>query len=313
MNVKIGNREVGNGQPCFVVAEIGINHNGDLGTALQLIDVAVKAGCDAVKFQVRTVPVVYSETELVKPRAVHRTIIDSALKRKVLSAEAEKRIIDSSYENTTNGDLKNALELTSDEYEEIGRYCLEKSILWSVSPWDEASVERVASFNLPFVKVASASLTDDNLLRKVRSLGVPVLLSTGMSTMEEVKHAVHLLGENDLVLLHTVSVYPADEEDLNLAVIMTLRSEFPGIPIGYSGHERGTTLSVAAVALGACVVERHITLDRTMPGSDHAASLEPGGIGRVVTNIRRLEKAMGNGVKTLYPKEIPIKAKLRRV
>lgn len=311
--VQIGQFKVGNGQPCFIVAEIGINHNGDLDTAFRLIDEAVASGCNAVKFQKRTVSVVYSAAELAKQRPVHASILEAALARGVLAEDAVKRLRDSGLQDSTNGDLKLALEFTVEEYEKIDAYCKQCGILWSVSPWDEQAIDDVREFNLPFIKIASASLTDDALLKKARSIHVPVILSTGMSSAEQVAHAVDVLGKDDLVLLHTVSTYPAEDQDLNLSVIQTLRSMFPDIPVGYSGHERGTTLCVCAVALGACVVERHITLERTMPGSDHAASLEPDGIKRVVSNIRRLEKARGDGVKGILDKEKPIMAKLRRV
>ena len=314
MNININSQPIGKGQFCFVIAEIGINHNGSLDTALNLIDVAVIARCNAVKFQKRTVPVVYSAGELAKPRAFHRSILDAGIKRGVFSLEDLARLETSDYQNTTNGDLKRALEFGPAEYARIDAYCKDVGIAWSVSPWDEQAVDDVAPFQLSFWKIASASLTDDGLLRKIRSAanGVPVILSTGMSTMEQVAHAVDVLGKENLILLHTVSTYPAEESELNLRVIQTLKDAFPEVPVGYSGHERGTTLSVCAVALGACVIERHITLDRTSPGSDHAASLEPEGIKRVVDNIRRLEKAMGDGAKRVLPTEVPIQAKLRR-
>lgn len=310
--VKIGKHIVGGDNPCFVIAEIGINHNGNLKVALQLIDVAVAAGCSAVKFQKRTVEVVYSQEELAKPRQVDRSILESAIERGVLSDEAVQRLRSSDFTDSTNGDLKFALEFTKSEYAQINEYCKERGILWGVSPWDEHALDEISAFDQPFIKIASATLTDDELLKKVRSYKKPIVLSTGMSTMEEVRHAVEVLGESDLVLLHTVSTYPAKESELNLRVMHTLRSMFPGIPIGYSGHENGTTLSVCAAALGACVIERHITLDRTMPGSDQAASLEPDGLKRVVSNIRRLEQALGSSMKELLDCEKPIKAKLRR-
>lgn len=311
--VQIGKFKVGYGQPCFIIAEIGINHNGDLNTAFRLIDEAVAAGCNAVKFQKRTVSVVYSLAELSKPRSVHPSILTAALSRGVLCEEAVQRLKYSELQNSTNGDLKLALEFTVDEYKKIDTYCKERGIMWSVSPWDEQTIDDMRRFNLPFIKIASASLTDDALLRKARSLGVPVVLSTGMSTIEQVIHAVDVLGQDNLVILHTVSTYPAEDQDLSLGVISTLRATFPDVPVGYSGHERGTTLCVCVVALGACVIERHITLERTMPGSDHSASLEPAGIKRVVGNIRRFEKAMGDGVKVVLEAEKPIAAKLRRV
>ena len=285
-SVRIGGRDIGVGRPCYVVAEIGINHNGDLDLAKKLISVAVSSGCDAVKFQKRTVDIVYTAEELAKPR-----------------------------ENpfgTTNGDLKRALEFDADDYREIDAYCKTVKMPWFVSPWDEASVDFMAQFKSPCFKVASASLTDDNLLRHMRRTGKPIILSTGMSTMAEIDHAVSVLGRHDLIVLHASSTYPAHYEELNLRVIPELRKRF-NVPIGYSGHETGITSSVAATVLGACMVERHITMDRAMWGSDQAASLEPNGILRLVRDIRLVEQSLGDGQKRVYEREFPIMQKLRRV
>ncbi len=284
--VRLGSKVVGPGRPCYVIAEIGINHNGDIDLAKKLINVASGAGCDAVKFQKRTIDVVYSAEELAKPR-------------------------ESPFGNT-NGELKRGLEFEFEEFQEIDRYCREVKIDWFASCWDEASVDVIAQFNVPCFKIASASLTDDNLLRQTRSMGKPIILSTGMSTIKEVDHAVEILGKQDLVLLHACSTYPAYYEELNLRVIDLLRSRY-GTPVGYSGHETGLPSSVAAAVMGACVVERHITLDRSMWGSDHAASLEPNGITRLVRDIRLIEKSMGDGVKRVLEREQPIIKKLRRV
>jgi N-acetylneuraminate synthase len=284
--VRLGSKLVGPGKPCYVIAEIGINHNGDIDIAKKLINVASGAGCDAVKFQKRTIDVVYSPEELAKPR-------------------------ESPFGNT-NGDLKRGLEFEREEYEEINRYCREVKIDWFASCWDEASVDFIARFQVPCFKVASASLTDDKLLRHTRKVGKPILLSTGMSTLNEVDHAVEVLGKQDLVLLHACSTYPAYYEELNLHVIDVLRERY-GVPVGYSGHETGLASSVAAAVLGSCIVERHITLDRSMWGSDHAASLEPNGITRLIRDIRLIEKSMGDGVKRVLEREQPIIKKLRRV
>jgi N-acetylneuraminate synthase len=284
--VRIGNRMVGPGNPAYIIAEIGINHNGDLDLTRRLISVAVAAGCDAVKFQKRTIDVVYSQDELSKPR-----------------------------ENpfgATNGDLKRGLEFGHDEYRLIDRYCREVKMTWFASCWDQGSVDFVDQFDPPCYKIASASLTDDDLLKHTRRKGKPIILSTGMSSLEEVDHAVKVLGTKDLVLLHTCACYPANYPELNLRVIETLRERY-GVPVGYSGHETGLPSSVAAVALGACCVERHITLDRAMWGSDQAASLEPNGIGRLVSYIRLVEQSMGDGVKRVAEREVPIIKKLRRV
>jgi N-acetylneuraminate synthase len=284
--VKIGNTLAGDDQPCYIIAEIGINHNGDMNLAKRLIAVASAAGCNAVKFQKRRVDVVYTAEELAKPRE--------------------------SPFGTTNGDLKRALEFGIKDYEEIDAYCRTLDIPWLVSCWDEQSLEVMRPFALPCFKIASASLTDDSLLEKTRELGKPIILSTGMSTLEEMDHAVSVLGKRDLILLHACSAYPASYEELNLRVIPQLRERY-GVPVGYSGHETGIPSSVAAVALGACCVERHITLDRAMWGTDHAASLEPNGITRLVRDIRLIEKSMGDGVKRVYDSEIPVRNKLRRV
>lgn len=310
--IKIGDREVGLGKPCFIIAEVGINHNGDIDLARRLIDVAVSSGADAVKFQKRTIPVVYSEEERMKPREIPPQIIVSAIRRGVFSEDSRARLVSSNFTDTRNEDQKLALEFTQKEYEAIDAYCKGKKILWFASPWDEASVDFLEQFNPPCYKVASASLTDDELLKYIRSKGKPIILSTGMSTVEQIEHALNILGENNCIILHCTSTYPSQADELNLSVIQTLRNKFPNIPIGYSGHETGVSSSLAAVALGACVVERHITLDRAMWGSDQAASLEPHGLVQLVRYIRHFEVAAGDGVKRVYESEIPIIKKLRR-
>ena len=284
--VKIADKFVGDGYPCFVVAEIGINHNGSVALAKKMIDIAVTTGCDAVKFQKRTVEIVYTKEELAKERK--------------------------SVFGNTNGDLKRGLEFGVKEYKEIDEYCKSKNILWFASCWDENSVDFMEKFNIPCYKIASASLTDDNLLKHTRSKGKPILLSTGMSTMEQIRHAVNVLGEENLIIYHCTSTYPSNTEEMNLRVIETLKKEF-NCPIGYSGHERGVTPSVLAVALGANSVERHITVDRTNWGSDQAASLETAGLYHMVRDIRQVPDLLGDGIKVVYPRELPIIDKLRRV
>lgn len=284
--VTIGGKSVGQGQPCYVVAEIGINHNGSVDLARRLIGVAAAAGCNAVKFQKRTVEVVYTAEELAKPRE--------------------------SPFGDTNGALKRGLEFGREQYEEIDAYCKSLNICWFASCWDERSVDFIARFNVPCFKIASACLTDDDLLRYTRAAGKPLILSTGMSTLEEIDHAVEVLGSRDLVLLHACSAYPAYYDELNLRMIPALRERY-GVPVGYSGHETGIPSSVAAVVLGACCVERHITIDRALWGSDHAASLEPNGITRLVRDIRLVEQALGDGVKRIVEREYPVMQKLRRV
>ena len=284
--VKVGNKLLGAGQPCYVIAEIGINHNGDIDIAKRLISVAVAAGCDAVKFQKRTVDIVYTEKELATPRP--------------------------NPWGDTNGDLKRGLEFGAEEYDEIANFCRSVKIDWFVSPWDEKSVDFMEKYDTPVYKIASASLTDDNLLRHVRATGKPVIASTGMSTYAEIDHAVEVLGKNDLILMHTTSTYPAKYEQLNLRAIPAMAERY-GIPVGYSGHETGIPTSVAASVLGACCVERHITMDRAMWGSDQSASLEPNGISRLVRDIRLVEQSMGDGIKRVYEEEVPVMKKLRRV
>ncbi|MBT5470612.1 MAG: N-acetylneuraminate synthase, partial [Nitrospina sp.] len=263
----------------------GINHNGSLETAKEIIKVSAEAGCNAVKFQKRTVDVVYTPEELARPR-----------------------------ENpfgATNGDLKRGLEFGLAEYREIDRYCKNLKIDWFVSCWDEASVDFMEQFNPPCYKIASASLTDDDLLRHHRKYGRPIILSTGMSTMAEIEHAVEVLGQDDLIVLHSTSTYPAQLNELNLKMISTLMDKYD-LPIGYSGHEPGLSTTFATAVMGASMIEKHITLDRAMWGSDQAASVEPAGIERLIEYISQWEEASGNGIKKVYESEIPIREKLRR-
>jgi len=284
--VQIGGRLVGPGHPTFVVGEIGINHNGDLEVAKKLIGAAAVSGCDAVKFQKRTIEVVYTPEELAQPRE--------------------------SPFGTTNGDLKRGLEFDHNEYAEIDRLCRSLGIFWFASCWDEASVDFIEAFSSPCYKIASACLTNDDLLRYHRKKNRPIILSTGMSSLQQIDHALEVLGRDDLALLHCTSTYPSRIEELNLNVIPRLIERY-AVPVGYSGHEVGLYTTLAAVVLGACVVERHITLDRAMWGSDQAASVEPQGMTRLVRDIRAVETAMGDGVKRVYESEVPVMRKLRRV
>jgi N-acetylneuraminate synthase len=285
--VMIGNKIVGDNQPAYIIAEIGINHNGSMKIAKELIDAAIECGCDSVKFQKRTVDVVYTSEELVKPRE--------------------------SVFGLTNGDLKRGLEFGYEQYAEINRYCKEKGIDWATSCWDEDSVDFIAQFNPPYFKIASACLTDDNLLIHHRKYGRPIILSTGMCDLNLIEHAVDILGNEDLIILHCTSTYPSKPEELNLRGILSLKEKFPGIPIGYSGHEIGLSTTIAAATLGTCVIERHITLDRSMWGSDQAASIEPQGFKRMVRDIRVIERAMGDGEIRIYESEKNVMKKLRRV
>lgn len=284
--MKIGSAVIGGGKPTYVIAEIGINHNGDLEVAKKLIHAASESGCDAVKFQKRTVDVVYSSEELARVR-------------------------DNPF-GTTNGDLKRGLEFGIEAYREIDKLCGELKIQWFASCWDEGSVDFIEEFSPSVYKIASASLTDDGLLKRHRETGKPIILSTGMSSLEEIDHAVEILGSKDLCLLHTTSTYPSELSELNLNAIITLRDRYQ-VPVGYSGHEVGLGTTVAAVALRACVIERHLTLNRAMWGSDQSASIEPSGFARLVKDIRSVEIALGDGKKVVYDSEVPIRQKLRRV
>ncbi len=284
--IKIGNRLVGDGHPTFIVGEIGINHNGDLEIAKQLIDVAKWAGVDAVKFQKRTPELCVPEDQKGKMRETPWGYISYL-------------------------EYRYKVEFGKDEYQEIDRYCNEKEMTWFASPWDELSVDFLEEFDPVCYKIASASLTDTTLLERLKTTGKPLIMSTGMSTMQEVRQAVKFLGRENLLLVHTTSAYPCEPQELNLRMIQTLREEFP-MPIGYSGHEVGLVPSAVAVALGACFVERHITLDRALWGSDQAASVEPGGLSKLVKYIRATEVSLGDGEKHVYPSELASLSKLRR-
>ena len=285
--VNIRGEKIGDHHPCFIVAEIGINHNGDMEIAKRLIQVAKDAGVHAVKFQKRT-------PELCVP--------------------PEQRMVmrETPWGYISYMDYRSRVEFNFEQYREIDNFCKEKGIIWFASVWDEPSVDFMEAFDVPCFKVASALLTNDSLLHHIRRKGRPVVLSTGMSTLAEIDHAVGILGKQNLILLHTCSVYPAHYEELNLRVIPMLRERYE-IPIGYSGHETGLPSTIAAVALGACVVERHITLDRAMWGSDQAASLEPNGITRLVRDIHLVELALGDREKRVLPREIPIMKRLRHI
>ncbi len=311
--VYIDSIPIGREFPTYIIAEIGINHNGDIDIAKKLIDVSVDAGCQAVKFQKRTVEDVYTKAELAKDRVVDEFVLRNAVKRGVLSADAVERLEKSNYKNSTNGDLKYALEFTFQEYKELKSYADDKKIHFFASPWDLKSVDFLEELGVPAYKIASASLTDHELLRKVKETQKPMILSTGMSTLQEVDAAVKVFGLDNLVLLHTVSTYPAESKNINLRVLPLMRSLYPTVPIGYSGHESGLAISAAATTLGAHVLERHITLDRNMYGSDQKASIEPNELRELVEGIRAIESAFGDGVKRVLDEEIPIREKLRRV
>ncbi len=284
----IGDQLVGPGQPVFITGEIGINHNGELASAFALIDQAAAAGCDAVKFQKRT-------PEICTPRD---------------QWDVER---DTPWGRMTYIDYRHRVEFGEDDYRAIDAHARARGIVWFASPWDVESVDFLEQFDVPAHKVASASLTDDELLRRLRATGRTVILSTGMSTPKQIRHAVEVLGSDNIVLLHATSTYPAKPTELNLRMIHTLQSEFPNVPIGYSGHETGLQTTLAAVALGAVFVERHITLDRALWGSDQAASVEPPGLQRLVRDIRTITDSLGDGVKQVYDGERAAMKKLRRV
>ncbi len=285
---RIGDKLIGPGQPVYLIGEIGINHNGELRNAFALIDAAKAAGMDAVKFQKRT-------PEVCTPRD---------------QWDIER---DTPWGRMTYLDYRHRVEFGEEEYRQIDEYCQEVGIDWFASPWDVESVDFLGGFNQPAFKVASACLTDDTLLRAMRSTGKTVILSTGMSTPDQIRHAVEVLGSRNIILCHATSTYPAPPEQLNLRMIETLAAEYPNVPVGYSGHEVGLQTTLCAVALGAVIVERHITLDRAMWGSDQSASVEPEGMRRLVRDIRVLEASLGDGVKQVYPGELSAMKKLRRV
>lgn len=284
--VQIGRHSVGEEAPVLIIAEIGINHNGDLELCKRLIEAAATARADVVKFQKRTVDVVYSAEELDRPR-------------------------DNPF-GPTNGDLKRGLEFGSDDYDVIAKACVDLGLDWTASCWDEQSVDFLDAYDPPFYKIASASLTDDALLQRHRESGKPIVLSTGMSSLSEIDHAVEVLGSDQLALLQCTSTYPTNPDELNLRAIGSLRDRY-GIPVGFSGHDASIATSAAAVALGACIVERHLTLDRSIWGSDQSASLEPNEFAQLVSEIRLVERALGDGEKRAFESEIPVRDKLRRV
>ena len=271
-----------------VIDEIGINHNGSLDLAKLLIDGAVRAGADVVKFQKRT-------PEICTPAG---------------QWDVER---DTPWGRLKYIDYRRRVEFSAEQYAEIDAHCKAKGIAWTASCWDDPSVDVIAAFDPPFLKAASACLTDHGLLRKMKDTGKPLIISTGMSTLEEIDDAVQALGTEDLLIAHSTSTYPCPPAELNLRMIRTLMDRYPGVPIGYSGHETGLATTIAAVALGAEFVERHVTLDRALWGSDQAASVELGGLERLVRDIRDAESSLGDGVKRVYESEHGARARLRRV
>lgn len=286
--IKAGNRFIGDGHPVFVIGEIGINHNGDVEIAKKIIAGAKHAGCDAVKFQKRT-------PEICTPRDQWNIERDTPWGR------------------MTYIDYRHKVEFGEKEYAELDKYCKQIGMTWFASCWDEGAVDFIEQFNPPLYKTASASLTDFPLLEKHKKLNKPIMISTGMSTIEQIEKTVSFMNKDKLMIAHATSAYPCKNEELNLKMIETLKKKYPDIPIGYSGHEVGLAPTWAAVALGACFVERHITLDRAMWGTDQAASVEVGGMERLVGNIRDIEVSLGDGIKKVYESELGQIKKLRRV
>jgi len=285
-SVRIGHHVIGRERPTCIVGEIGINHNGDIELAKKLIDAAARAGCDAVKFQKRSPEhcVPFDQMNIMR---------------------------ETPWGYISYLEYRYRVEFGYDEYREIDSHCRRNNILWFASCWDEPSIDFVESFNPPCFKIQSAAVTDIALLARFQKTGKPLILSTGMSTLAEIRRAVGLIGEDRLVLLHSTSTYPCPPEELNLRMIPTLQAEF-GCPVGYSGHEVGLVPSTLAVALGACLVERHITLDRSMWGSDHASSIEPAGLEKLVKYIRVTERALGDGIKHVYASEQAAIMRLRK-
>ncbi len=287
-SVKIGNKYIGDDEPVFIIAEIGINHNGSVDIAKRMIEAAHSAGCDAVKFQKRT-------PELCVPKD---------------QWDIER---DTPWGRMTYIKYRHKIEFDKKQFSQIVDFCRRKKITWFASCWDENAVDFIEEFNPAVYKIASACLTDENLLLKHKTLQKPVIMSTGMSTIEEIENAVDIFGTENLLLAHSTSSYPCKTEELNLKMIQTLKEKYPSIPIGYSGHETGLAPTGAAVALGANFVERHITLDRAMWGTDQAASVEIVGLIKLVSNIRDIEQSLGDGVKKVYESELPSIRKLRKV
>jgi N-acetylneuraminate synthase len=270
----------------YIIAEIGINHNGSIDVAKKLIDIAAVAGCDAVKFQKRNPD--------------------------VCVPEHQKNVMrETPWGTMTYLEYKYKVEFGKKEYDEIDSYCKEKGISWSASPWDLDSLNFLSQYDIPFIKIPSAMLTNYELLKSARDTGKKIILSVGMSTEEEIDSAVEILKDSkEFAILHCNSTYPAPIEELNLSVIKTLKEKY-GCEVGYSGHEFRLGTTVASVYLGASIIERHITLDRTMWGTDHMSSVEPQGLIKLVKGIRELEQAYGDGIIKITESQKPIRSKLR--
>jgi N-acetylneuraminate synthase len=286
--IRIGSTLVGDSAPAYICAEIGINHNGSLQLVEELVDAACRAGCNAVKFQKRT------PDQCVPP-------------------SERSQLRETPWGTMTYLEYRRRLEFGRAEYDHIAKYCLRKGIDWFVSVWDEGAVNFMESYGPIAYKIPSACLTDLTLLRRVAGTGRPVILSTGMSTMQQIREGVSAVGGGELLITHCTSAYPCQEDELNLRVIETLRRDFPAVPIGYSGHEVGLVPTIVARVSGACYLERHVTMSRAMWGSDQAASVEPAGLERLVRYVRSAERSLGDGIKRVYQSEVPLIKRLRRV
>jgi N-acetylneuraminate synthase len=286
MNIKINNkRNIGENDPCFIIAEIGINHNGSLEIAKKLIDVASDAGCDSVKIQKRN-------PDICVP-------------------EHQKGIIrETPWGQMTYLDYKKKIEFKTDDCLKLKEYAEKKGLIFFASCWDADSVNEMNKINIDLFKIASASITDSNLLKAISKTKKPVIISTGMSTLQEIETAISYFDKSRIAILHTVSSYPSDNDEIDLNIMLSYKKKYNTV-IGYSGHEKGLQISIAAAALGAKVLERHITLDRSMWGTDQSASLEPRGLKELVRDVRIIEKCLGNGEKKILESEIPIRKKLR--
>ena len=271
----------------FFIAEIGINHNGDINNALRLIESAKLAGCDAVKFQKRT-------PELAIPKKQWDVIRDTPW--------GKIRYLD----------YKKKIEFGLKEFKIIDKFCKKIGIIWTASCWDIPSIDFIEKFRVKFHKLPSACLTDLSLLKKLKKTNKPIIISTGMSTEKQIQKAVDILSQKNLAILHCNSSYPAQNNELNLRYIERLKSKFKKSIIGYSGHEMNLSSSVAAVVLGAKIIERHITLDKTMWGTDQQASIEPLGFARLIKDVKTVEDSLGKPIKIVYPSEIKVMKKLRK-
>ena len=287
--IKIGNKIIGEGYPCFIIAEAGVNHNGELALAKKLVDIAVASGADAVKFQKRDIDSMLTKEAQNKPYAGPHSY------------------------GETYGEHRRALELKDFDFFELKKYCDDRNIIFLASGWDRKSIDFLDELGVEAFKVASADLTNTPFLEYIAKKGKPMIISTGMANMDEVERAVNTIREinEQFIIMQCTATYPCKFEDVNLNVIKTYKEKF-GPLVGYSGHELGIAITLCAVVMGAVVIERHFTIDRTMKGPDHSASLEPQGLYKLIRDIRAYEKALGSYEKKILEEEIPIRQKLAK-